>query len=231
MRIIMTKADGVDNTQRAPAPTIPNGVDDPIFALISEHKAAHFESVRTYDVRETLEENAPSKAKGARPNKKHTQALAVATKANAEAVAREDSIAIEISETIPTTLAGVAALLTYVVEHSAAGNLWPQHMKYRDANRQDVVARDFEHRMIETLAKAFSAPSGLAHEPAIRSQVRQELFAIENPLFAVRHSARILEDGRPLDGELVTSLYVLATDLEANVKECTARWTSVHNQL
>lgn len=123
---------------------------DPIFAAIERHRTAHACFIAAVEVHGALQERLP-------PEKRQTlitsyECSIVETddpryiavqKLVHEKCGREDELAIDLVSVMPTTLAGVTALLNYVGEHSKKDDVqWPDELLLDDMSDFSAFAQE-----------------------------------------------------------------------------------------
>jgi len=136
---------------------------DPIFAAIETHRAAYVAFGDALKVQELLEESLPASAQRTRLWGWDDDEI-VATddpawieceqnrrlKADAEQHA-----ALELAGIVPTTKAGIIALLQYAVAHIEAGNLWPSGLE--DSEQPYKTGLDWSYFVHCNIAEALEA--------------------------------------------------------------------------
>jgi hypothetical protein len=148
------------------ASALPNAVDsdnDPMPALIGRHKAAHAEFIEAMDHLGDLEETIPDELK-----KGETFCFEVTivetddprwTAANLrynDTIIKANSIAVEMLSVMPTSLAGLQAIMGYAVQHVRDGHMWPDGAQINDEDEEpksDFI-RDWNFYLLRNLGEA-----------------------------------------------------------------------------
>jgi hypothetical protein len=141
---------------------------DPVLQLIKDHK----KSIRETD--EIIEH--VSKLEHALPNDKQESnffgwQLTIVptddprwidiTRRYYEESKKSDEIAAELVSVLPTTMAGVAAILEYAGDHVDAGYLWPDNLEeLADGNDESTVSRPWSFFLNRNLARAIRRLEG-----------------------------------------------------------------------
>jgi hypothetical protein len=146
--------------------------DDPIIAAIEAHRRAWAETRAAFERQSAVENELVAGARVPAGETENDPQWIAANAAAGEALAVQDDLAVKLVETQPTTIAGVAALLTYYADVVATTqpdvvfpeldeNLWPFRSRSIDESK-----RDFGYFIVRNVAAALTsiAPVGAAIE-------------------------------------------------------------------
>jgi hypothetical protein len=117
--------------------------DDPIFVAIEAHKAAFARVIAAIDIEQAVEATTP---KGMHKTDERYLESGEAVSAAWEA---EGDAAIELVTVLPTTMAGVMALLDYAISADTDGETWPRDLLSGDAE----TGGSWYHFLIQNLTE------------------------------------------------------------------------------